>query len=83
MNLAEGNSALDSLERELAEAPPISIPTITLEGSANGAPHPEPAAYVKKFSGRYDHRLVPNVGHNLPQEAPAAFVEAIRDVIRL
>ena len=59
----------------------ISVPTITLEGDANGAPHPDPASYAKKFSGRYEHRTIEGgVGHNLPQEAPTAFAEAIVDV---
>ncbi len=60
------------------------MPTITLEGDANGAPHPEPAAYVSKFTGKYAHRLIEGgIGHNLPQEAPQAFAEAIVDVDRL
>jgi len=57
---------------------PLPCPTITLEGDANGAPHPDPAAYAKKFSGKYQHRLITGgIGHNLPQEAPQAFAEAI------
>ena len=57
----------------------ITVPTITLEGDANGAPHPEPSAYAAKFSGLYSHRTIEGgIGHNLPQEAPAAFVDAIR-----
>jgi hypothetical protein len=56
----------------------IAVPTITMEGDANGAPHPEPSSYAKKFSGRYEHRNVTGgIGHNLPQEAPQAFAEAI------
>ena len=67
--------------RSFAAAPTIGVPTITLEGDANGAPHPEPAAYRGKFTGRYAHRLVGGgVGHNLPQEAPAAFAQAVLDV---
>jgi pimeloyl-ACP methyl ester carboxylesterase len=74
LGLAEGETKYDQFERRLAEGPVISVPTITLEGDANGAPHPEPAAYAKKFSGKYEHRLVNGgVGHNLPQEAPQAF----------
>ena len=69
------------LEKRLAHAPVITVPTITLEGDANGAPHPEPAAYAGKFSGKYSHRLVEGgVGHNLPQEAPQAFAAAVIDV---
>src|SRR5262249_9130032 len=78
---AEGERKYDDLERRLAEAPVISVPTITLEGDANGAPHPDPASYAKKFSGRYEHRTIEDgIGHNLPQEAPRAFAEAIVDV---
>jgi pimeloyl-ACP methyl ester carboxylesterase len=80
LGLAEGETIHDELERRLAEAPPIRVPTITLEGDANGAPHPEPASYARKFSGSYVHRQLPNIGHNLPQEAPEAFAAAIRDV---
>jgi pimeloyl-ACP methyl ester carboxylesterase len=61
----------------------ITVPTITLEGDANGAPHPEPSAYAKKFSGRYEHRLASGgIGHNLPQEAPEVFAKAVIDVAR-
>jgi pimeloyl-ACP methyl ester carboxylesterase len=81
MGLANGEPKYDDLEKKLAEGPVITVPTITMEGDANGAPHPEPAAYAKKFSGRYEHRLIKGgIGHNLPQEAPRAFVEAVIDV---
>jgi pimeloyl-ACP methyl ester carboxylesterase len=84
LGLAEGESRYDDLERRLSSAPPITVPTITLEGDANGAPHLAPLAYAKKFSGQYVHRTVAGgVGHNLPQEAPAAFVQAVLDVDRL
>jgi pimeloyl-ACP methyl ester carboxylesterase len=80
--LAEGEAKYDALEKQLAEAPVIGVPTITMEGDANGAPHPEPAAYAKKFSGKYAHRTIKGgIGHNLPQEAPRAFAEAIIDVV--
>jgi pimeloyl-ACP methyl ester carboxylesterase len=80
--LAEGEAKYDALEKQLAEAPIIGVPTITMEGDANGAPHPEPAAYAKKFSGKYAHRTIRGgIGHNLPQEAPRAFAEAIIDVV--
>lgn len=80
LGLAEGETKYDQFERRLAEGPVINVPTITLEGDANGAPHPEPAAYAKKFSGKYEHRLVNGgVGHNLPQEAPQAFAQAVFD----
>jgi len=79
--LAEGETKYDDLEKRLAAAPVIAVPTITLEGDANGAPHPEPSSYAKKFSGRYAHRLFTGgIGHNLPQEAPQAFAQAVIDV---
>jgi pimeloyl-ACP methyl ester carboxylesterase len=81
-SLARGEPQYDDLEARLAEAPVITVPTITLEGDANGAPHAaDPASYRGKFSGRYAHRLLTGgVGHNPPQEAPHAFAEAIIDV---
>jgi pimeloyl-ACP methyl ester carboxylesterase len=82
--LAEGEARYDEAEKRLATAPSIGVPTITLEGDANGAPHPEPSSYAKKFTGKYLHRTISGgIGHNLPQEAPQAFVQAIRDVERL
>jgi pimeloyl-ACP methyl ester carboxylesterase len=81
LGLAEGESKYDGLEKRLAEAPVIAVPTITLEGDANGAPHPDASSYAKKFSGKYAHRLIKGgVGHNLPQEAPTAFAEAVATV---
>jgi pimeloyl-ACP methyl ester carboxylesterase len=81
LDLAKGESKYDDLEKRLAAGPVIGVPTITLEGDANGAPHPDPSSYAKKFSGKYAHRLIKGgVGHNLPQEAPNAFAEAIVDV---
>jgi pimeloyl-ACP methyl ester carboxylesterase len=81
LGLAEGEPKYDDLEKRLAEAPVITVPTITLEGDANGAPHPEPSSYAKKFSGKYSHRLIKGgIGHNLPQEAPQAFAQAVLDV---
>jgi pimeloyl-ACP methyl ester carboxylesterase len=83
LGVAEGEAKYDDLEKRLAEFPPITVPTITLEGDANGAPHPEPSAYAKKFSGRYSHRIIKGgIGHNLPQEAPRAFAQAVVDVDR-
>ena len=79
--LAPGEPQYDDLERRLAGAPAIAVPTISLEGDANGAPHPDPDAYASKFSGKYAHRTISGgVGHNLPQEAPQAFAQAIVDV---
>ena len=81
LSLAEGDPKYDPLETKLATGPMITVPTITLEGDANGAPHPDPAAYAKRFSGKYEHRQINGgVGHNLPQEAPQAFAQAIMDV---
>jgi pimeloyl-ACP methyl ester carboxylesterase len=81
LDLAEGEPKYSDLEKRLAEDPIITVPTITLEGDANGAPHPDPASYAKKFSGKYANRIVRGgVGHNLPQEAPQAFAEAVVDV---
>jgi len=83
LDLAKGESKFDDLERQLAKGPVITVPTITLEGDANGAPHPEPSAYARKFSGSYAHRNIDGgIGHNLPQEAPQAFAKAIVDVDR-
>jgi pimeloyl-ACP methyl ester carboxylesterase len=83
LSLAEGEPAYDDLERQLASFPDIAVPTITLEGDANGAPHPEPGTYAGKFSGKYEHRLIEGgIGHNLPQEAPQAFAQAVIGVSR-
>jgi pimeloyl-ACP methyl ester carboxylesterase len=81
LGLAEGEPQYDGAEKRLALAPVIAVPTITLEGDANGAPHPDPASYASKFSGRYAHRTITGgIGHNLPQEAPEAFAKAIVEV---
>jgi pimeloyl-ACP methyl ester carboxylesterase len=82
LGLAEGEAVYDSFEQQLAMGPVITIPTITMEGGANGAPHPQPSAYARKFSGRYEHRDVAGIGHNLPQEAPEEFAQAIIDVAK-
>ncbi len=81
LGLAEGEPKYDDLEKRLAEGPTITVRTITLEGDANGAPHLDPSAYAKKFSGKYAHRVIKGgIGHNLPQEAPHAFAAAVIDV---
>jgi pimeloyl-ACP methyl ester carboxylesterase len=80
LGLAQGEERYGAFEKKLETAPAISVPTFTLEGSANGAPHPAPSSYAKKFSGPYKHRTLKNVGHNLPQEAPKAFAEAVIEV---
>ena len=79
--LADGEPKYADLDKRLAAGPVITVPTITMEGDANGAPHPDPSAYAKKFSGKYSHRLIKGgIGHNLPQEAPQAFAQAVVDV---
>ncbi|WP_271897832.1 alpha/beta fold hydrolase [Candidatus Phyllobacterium onerii] len=81
LSLVEGEPQYDDLEKPLATFPVIAVPTITLEGDANGAPHPDPAAYRNKFSGKYEHRTSSGgIGHNLPQEAPRDFAQAVLDV---
>ena len=83
LGLAEGESKYDDLEKQLAKGPAITVPSITLEGDANGAPHPDASSYARKFSGKYAHRVISGgVGHNLPQEAPRAFAEAVVEVDR-
>jgi pimeloyl-ACP methyl ester carboxylesterase len=83
LSLAEGEQQYDALEKRLAQGPVISVPTITLEGDANGAPHPDASPYATKFSGTYAHRVITGgIGHNLPQEAPQAFAEAVLEVDR-
>ncbi|MBA2920842.1 alpha/beta fold hydrolase [Sphingomonas sp. MAH-20] len=84
LGLAEGEAQYDAVEARLAAMPPVTIPSITMEGDANGAPHPDPVQYRAKFTGPYEHRLITGgIGHNLPQEAPAAFAKAVLDVARL
>jgi pimeloyl-ACP methyl ester carboxylesterase len=79
--LADGERKFDAIEKRLSHAPVVIVPTITLEGDANGAPHPDPSAYAKKFTGKYEHRnIAGGIGHNLPQEAPQAFAQAVIDV---
>lgn len=81
LGLVKGEAKYEEVEKKLAATPVIDVPTITMEGDANGAPHPDPSAYAKKFSGRYDYRLITGgIGHNLPQEAPQAFAKAVIDV---
>ena len=83
LGLAPGEAKYDELEKRLAEFPVIAVPTITLEGDANGAPHPDPKVYARKFSGKYAHRLITGgIGHNLPQEAPQGFADAVIEVAR-
>jgi pimeloyl-ACP methyl ester carboxylesterase len=83
LGLEEGESRYDDIERSLANAPVITVPTITIEGDNNGAPHPLPSAYTSKFSGKYKHILFKNTGHNPPQEAPERFANAIVEVNRM
>jgi pimeloyl-ACP methyl ester carboxylesterase len=84
LGLAQGDAKYDDLDKRLAAAPAIGVPTITMEGDANGAPHLEPSVYAKKFSGKYAHRTINGgIGHNLPQEAPQAFAEAVIEADRM
>jgi pimeloyl-ACP methyl ester carboxylesterase len=84
LGLAEGEAQYDDQEKRLAQFPAITVPTITLEGDANGAPHSDPSSYASKFSGNYEHRTATGgIGHNLPQEAPDTFARAVDDVTRL
>jgi pimeloyl-ACP methyl ester carboxylesterase len=81
LGIVDGEARYDDLEKRLAAGPVITVPTITMEGDANGAPHPDPSSYAKKFSGKYSHRTINGgIGHNLPQEAPKAFADAIVEV---
>ena len=83
LGLAQGEATYDGLEQRLAQGPTIGVPTITLEGDANGAPHADAQSYARKFSGKYGHRVITGgIGHNLPQEAPQAFAQAVIDVDR-
>jgi len=84
LGAASGENQYDELEKQLATGPDITVPTITVEGDANGAPHPDPKAYASKFTGKYEHRTIGGgIGHNLPQEAPHALVEAVIDAAEL
>jgi pimeloyl-ACP methyl ester carboxylesterase len=84
LGLASGEAKYDAMEKQLAALPSIGVPTITLEGDANGAPHPDPAAYAKRFTGAYEHRNIGGgIGHNLPQEAPREFAQAVIDADKL
>lgn len=84
MKLEQGESKYDELEKKIASFPTISLPTITMEGDANGAPHADPAVYGKKYTGKYEHRTITGgIGHNLPQEAPEAFAKAVIDVDKM
>jgi pimeloyl-ACP methyl ester carboxylesterase len=83
LGLAEGEPKYSDLDKRLAESPVVAVPTITLEGDANGAPHPDASSYARKFSGKYTHRIIQGgIGHNLPQEAPQAFAQAVVDVAK-
>jgi pimeloyl-ACP methyl ester carboxylesterase len=84
LGIAEGEKQYDALEATLAAGPAITVPTITLEGDANGAPHRDPSDYASKFKGKYVHRtLTGGIGHNPPQEAPQAFADAILEAMQL
>lgn len=80
LGIVEGESKYDNIEKQLAGSPMITVPAITIEGDSNGAPHPDANDYAKKFTGKYSHRIFSNIGHNVPQEAPQVFAQAIIDV---
>jgi pimeloyl-ACP methyl ester carboxylesterase len=80
LGLSRGEAQYDELEANLAKFPPITVPTVTLEGDANGAPHPDPSTYAARFKGKYAHHTIKGIGHNLPQEAPEAFADAVLEV---
>jgi pimeloyl-ACP methyl ester carboxylesterase len=81
LGLAEGERRYAEIEQKLAGAPTIGVPTITMEGDANGAPYPPPQSYAGKFTGKYEHRTIRGgIGHNLPQEAPKEFAQAVTDL---
>jgi pimeloyl-ACP methyl ester carboxylesterase len=84
LGLEKGEQKYDAYEKKLATLPVISVPTITIEGDNNGAPHPAPQAYRAKFSGKYEHRMFTgNIGHNPPAEDPQDFVKAVIDAAAL
>jgi pimeloyl-ACP methyl ester carboxylesterase len=84
LGLVDGERQYDPIEAQLAAGPTIKVPTITMEGDANGAPHPPPEAYAKKFTGKYEHRTITGgIGHNLPQEAPGEFARAVLDAAKV
>jgi pimeloyl-ACP methyl ester carboxylesterase len=81
--LADGDPNYADLQGRLAELPVIRVPTITLDGAADGvtaATDGTPTA--AKFSGRRTHRVIANAGHNLPQEEPEAFAAAVMELVR-
>jgi len=80
MGTADGGQEYNDMEKQLATAPPVTVPAITIEGDANGAPHSEAGSYANKFSGKYSHKVFQGIGHNLPQEAPEGFARAIIEV---
>ncbi|MNL70027.1 hypothetical protein D3C87_1949680 [compost metagenome] len=81
LGLTKGEAKYDEFETKLATMPDITVPSITLEGDANGAPHPDPSTYAARFKGKYVHHTITGgIGHNLPQEAPKAFADAILEV---
>ena len=82
--MVQGEPQYEALEQRLAKAPVITVPTITMEGDANGAPHPAAEDYAKRFTGKYEYRLISGgIGHNLPQEDPQAFAKAVIDADNL
>lgn len=81
--LVPGDSAVAEVERRIAAQPPITVPTISFDGTADGVRPWEPAeANAHRFTGPRQHRVLPGIGHNLPQEAPRAFADAVLELVR-
>lgn len=80
--LAAGDPALETTEQRLSRLPPINVPTIALHGGDNGViPVATSERHERYFAGKYAHRIIPGVGHNLPQEAPTEFADAVLELV--
>jgi pimeloyl-ACP methyl ester carboxylesterase len=79
LSLAGGEPRYEDLEQKLSQGPVVSVPTITIASDFDG-PAADGTAYAKKFPGKYSHRILKGIGHNVPQEAPQAFAQAVIDV---
>src|SRR5262249_18752537 len=80
--LVPGDPAVDETERKLAALPQIGVPAVALHGADDGVtPAPPAEKQARFFKGRYERRVLPGVGHNLPQEAPKEFADAVRSLL--